>query len=210
MYVVHLNYVQRTSLTAARQDVQCELMAYPAKTDRERILAAALEQVEDQGLENLAIRSLAAKLGLAPNALYRYFENLSALELAVAEEVRSQMLELMQGVVGRKGPPEAIRAIAEAYLRFAQERPRAFALYLKNSDSQTPQCARNTAFFVEQVTRLYGGERARMASHALWAQIHGLAVLLGAGVLPWDEAHTRLKFGLKVWIDGAATASEKQ
>lgn len=183
-------------------------MAYPAKTDRESILAVALEQVESEGLESLAIRSVAAKLGLAPNALYRYFENLSALELAVAEAIRLQMLEVLQKVVGRKRPTESIRALSEAYLRFARERPRAFALYLKNSDSQTPQCAKNTEFFVEQVTRLYGAERARMASHALWAQIHGLAVLLGAGVLPWEEAHDRLKFGLKVWIDAAATSSE--
>lgn len=183
-------------------------MAYPAKTDRKSILAAALEQVESEGFENLAIRSVAAKLGLAPNALYRYFENLSALELAVAEEVRFQLLEVMRKVIGRKGPSESIRAIAEAYLHFAQERPRAFALYLKNSDSQTPQCAKNTEFFIEQVTRLYGQERAQMASHALWAQVHGLAVLLGARVLPWAEAHVRLKFGLKIWIDGARLARE--
>jgi AcrR family transcriptional regulator len=128
MYNVHLGLT-------VRQDVQCELMAYPSKTDRESILAAALEEVESEGLENLAIRSVAAKLGLAPNALYRYFENLSALELAVAEEVRFQMLGVLQKVIGRKGPSESIRAISEAYLRFAQERPRAFALYLKNSDS---------------------------------------------------------------------------
>src|ERR1700760_1397024 len=164
------------------------MMAYPAKTDRDSILAAALEQVESEGLENLAIRSVAAKLQLAPNALYRYFESLSALELAVAEEVRFQMLEVMQKVVGRKGPTESIRAISEAYLNFAHQRPRVFALYLKNSDSPTPQCARNTEFFIEQVTRVYGEERAPMAAHALWAQLHGLAVLLGAGVLPREEA----------------------
>jgi hypothetical protein len=58
------------------------------------------------------------------------------------------------------------------------------------------------------VTRLYEEERARMASHALWAQIHGLAVLLGAGVLPREEAHVRLKFGLKIWIDSAGASSE--
>ena len=190
-----------------RQDVQCELMAYPAKTDRESILAAALEQVESEGLENLAIRSVAAKLDLAPNALYRYFENLSDLEFAVAEEVRLQMLQVMQKVIGGKTPSESIRAISKTYLRFAKERPRAFALYLKNSNSETPQCAKNTEFFVEQVTRLYGRERAQMAAHALWAQIHGLAVLLGAGVLPWDEAHARLSYGLKMWIEGAAAAS---
>lgn len=181
-------------------------MAYPAKTDRESILSAALEQVESQGLENLAIRSVAAKLQLAPNALYRYFENLSALEFAVAEEVRSQMLGVMQKVIGRRGPSESIRAISEAYLHFAKDRPRAFALYLKNSDVRTPQCVKNTEFFVEQVKRVYGKDRAELASHALWAQIHGLTVLLGAGVLPWEEAHVRLKFGLKIWIDGA-TAS---
>ena len=199
MYNVHLGLT-------ARQDVQCELMAYPSKTDRESILAAALEEVESGGLENLAIRSVAAKLGLAPNALYRYFENLSALELAVAEEVRFQMLGVLQKVIGRKGPSESIRALSEAYLRFAQERPRAFALYLKNSDLQTPQCAKNTEFFVEQVKRVYGEERAELASHALWAQVHGLAVLIGAGVLPWEEGHVRLKFNLKIWLDGAAAS----
>src|ERR1700722_5942122 len=183
-------------------------MAYPAKTDRDSILAVALEQVESEGLEPLAVRSVAASLELAPNALYRYFENLAALEAAVAEQVRLQMLAAMQKGVKRKGPSESIRAISEAYLQFAQERPRAFALYLKNSDSPTPQCARNTEFFVEQVTRVYGEERARIASHTLWAQIHGLAVLLGAGVLPWEEAHVRLKFSLNIWIDGAAASSK--
>jgi len=185
-------------------------MAYPTKTDRESILAAALDQVEREGFENLAIRSVAAKLGLAPNALYRYFENLSDLEFAVAEEVRLQMLEIMQKVIGRKSPSESIRVLSETYLRFAEERPRAFALYLKNSSAETPQCAKNTEFFVEQVTRLYGKERAQMASHALWAQIHGLAVLLGAGVVPWSEARARLEYGLKIWIDGAAASDHRQ
>lgn len=182
-------------------------MAYPAKTDRESILASAMKQVERDGLENLAIRSVAASLGLAPNALYRYFENLQALEFAVAEEVRLQMLQALQKAVGRKNPHDSIRAISETYMRFAWERPHAFALYLKNSDSETPQCTRNTEFFVEQVTRVYGQERAEMASHSLWAQIHGLAVLVGASVLQREEVNRRLSFALKIWIEGAVDSS---
>jgi AcrR family transcriptional regulator len=180
-------------------------MAYPAKTDRARILTAALQQVESEGVENLAIRCVAAKLGLAPNALYRYFDSLAALEAAVAEEARLEMLELMQKAAGRKGPGETIRAISEAYLRFAHERPRVFALFLKTSgaDSQSPQCARNTEFFLEQVTRVYGEERAGEASHVLWAFLHGLAVLREAGVLTGKHLQTSLKFGLQTWIDGA-------
>jgi len=187
-------------------------MAYPAKTDRDSILAAALEQVESEGVESLAIRSVAAKLGLAPNALYRYFESLAALKAALAEESRLQMLEVMKKAAGRKGPSGTIHAICEAYIDFAQKRPRVFALYLKTpeADAHTPQCTRNTEFFLEQVTRVYGEERARKASHALWAFLHGLAVLLDAGVLPPKDAFPSLRFGLQMWIDGASSSSKNR
>ncbi len=184
-------------------------MAYPAKTDRASILHAAMKQVEKEGVESLAIRSVASTLGLAPNALYRYFESLAALEAAVAEEARLQMLEVMQKAAGRKGPVESIRAVSEAYLRFAQEQPRVFALYLKTSGahSNSPQCTRNTEFFLAQVTRVYGEKRAREASLALWAFLHGLAVLREAGVLSAAQSSTSLKFSLQMWIDGALRSS---
>lgn len=187
-------------------------MAYPAKTDRTSILNAAMKQVENEGVQSLAIRSVASTLGLAPNALYRYFENLAALEAAVAEEARLQMLEAMQKAAGRKGPAESIRAVSEAYLRFAQQQPRVFALYLKTPGADsgkpqcTPQCTRNTEFFLEQVTRVYGEKRAWEASHALWSSLHGLAVLREAGVLSAAQASTSLRFSLQMWIDGALSS----
>lgn len=189
-------------------------MAYPAKTDRDSILNVAMKQVENEGVESLAIRSVASALGLAPNALYRYFESLGALKAAVAEEARLQMLEVMQKASGRKGPTESIRAISEAYLRFAHEQPRVFALYLKTSgpDSDipqcTPECARNTEFFLGQVTRVYGEKRAWEASLALWAFLHGLAALREAGVLSAAQSSISLKFSLKMWIDGALSSSD--
>lgn len=180
-------------------------MAYPAKTDSGTILAAAVEQVESEGVESLAIRAVASKLGLAPNALYRYYANLVALEAAVAEEVRRRMLEFMEDAVGPKGPAEAIQAISEAYLRFALEHPRLFALYLKTygAEEHTPQCAQNTDFFRRYVARVYGEDRACEASLALWAFLHGTAVLLDAGLVSAEGALTNVRFGLRLWIDGA-------
>ncbi len=175
-----------------------------------------MKQVEDEGVESLAIRSVASTLGLAPNALYRYFESLAALEAAVAEEARLQMLEVMRKAAGRKGPAESIRTISEAYLRFAHEEPRVFALYLKTSAAHsdgpqcTPQCTRNTEFFLEQVTRVYGEKRAVEASHALWALLHGLAVLREAGVLSAAQSSASLKFSLKMWIGGALNSLGNQ
>ncbi len=184
-------------------------MAYPTKTDRAAVLAAAMQQVEKEGAEKLAIRSVASALGLAPNALYHYFESLSALEAAVAEEARLRVLEVIRKAAGRKGPSASIRAICEAYLRFAYEQPRVFALYLKTSGAQseypqcTPQCARNTEFFVEQVSRVYGEDRAMQASHVLWAFLHGLTILREAGVFTAAQSSTTLKFSLQMWMDGA-------
>ena len=184
------------------------LMAYPAKTDRGTILAAALSQVEHEGLESLAIRAVAAKLGLAPNALYRYFENLTALKAAVAEEARTQLLEAMEAVIGRKGPAEAIRSLSAAYLRFALDRPNLFALYLKTygAEEHTPQCVKNTEFFLKHVSKVYGEKRAGDASHVLWAFLHGCAMLLDAGLVTEESTFANLRLGLQLWTDGARKA----
>ncbi len=78
-----------------------------------------------------------------------------------------------------------------------------------HSDSPqcTPQCDRNTEFFLEQVTRVYGEKRAWEASLALWAFLHGLAVLREAGVLSAAQSSMSLKFSLQIWIDGALSSS---
>jgi len=52
------------------------LNVLPDKTDRESILAAAIAEVDSGEGEHLAIRSVAGRLGLAPNALYHYSDTL--------------------------------------------------------------------------------------------------------------------------------------
>ena len=68
-------------------------MVFPAKTDRARILSAAMEQLARDGMEKLSLRSLAASLDLAPNALYRYFASRSQLEAAIAAEITDHLHE---------------------------------------------------------------------------------------------------------------------
>ena len=184
-------------------------MAYPTKTDRGRILTAAVKLVENGGAENLAIRSVASELGVAPNALYYYFESLAALMSALAEEARLQMLEVMQTAADNKGPAETILAISAAYVHFAREHPRMFDLYLKTSgdSSADPHCTRNAEFFLQQVVRVYGKDRAWDAAHVLWAFLHGTAVLREAGVLGEAQLSSGFKFGLDLWLNGASAAS---
>lgn len=182
-------------------------MPYPSKTDRQTILATALDQVAKDGIQKLAIRSVAAALNLAPNALYRYFANLADLEAALAEESRRRLLEVLQRAAARKEPEGAIRGIARAYVRFAREQPEIFSLTLRPSTNDEDHDAahlQSWRFVLQHVTRIYGEHRAAEAAVALWAFLHGIAVLEAAGVFGERKPVSSFEFGLRLWIDAAS------
>jgi AcrR family transcriptional regulator len=183
-------------------------MTRPTKTDRAAILASAMKQVETQGPHKVAIRSVAAELGLAPNAIYHYFASLASLHEALADESRRMLLKKMKGAVGRKGPTESIRAVAEAYVQFAREQPEVFSLTLKPSSTQEGEYAahlQSWEFVVSQVGRVYGEKRAPEAALTLWAYLHGMTVLHQAGVFGKLKPASSFSFGLQMWIDAAAS-----
>ena len=185
-------------------------MARPTKTDRAAILAAAMKQVETQGPDKVAIRSVATELGLAPNAIYHYFASLAILEEALADESRRMLLKKMKSAVGRKGPTEAVRAVAEAYVQFAREQPEVFSLTLRAADAHEGEAAAHLEsweFVVSQVGRVYGEKRAPEAAVALWAFLHGMTVLEQAGVFGKLKPASSFTFGLHMWIDAARNHS---
>lgn len=58
----------------------------PARISREDVLAAALELVDQGGLDRLTMRALGAALGVDPMAVYRMFSGRSAVTAALAEQ----------------------------------------------------------------------------------------------------------------------------
>ncbi len=95
-------------------------MSYPKKTSRETILEAAIGLIESNGVDELSMRTLAAQLGVTPNALYRYFSSKQELEVAMADEAGKMMLAAMQKAVGTQVGLDAVRAVAKTYLKFAR------------------------------------------------------------------------------------------
>ena len=178
-------------------------MPFPSKTDRQTILATAMDQVSKDGINKLAIRSVAATLGLAPNALYRYFANLAALQAALADESRCRLHQALHKAAGKKPPLEAIRSIAKAYVRFAQEQPQVFSLTLLPSTTETEGEAVHVLmwrFVLEHVAAIYGEERAPEAAVALWAFLHGIATLKAAGIFGERKPVNSFEFGVRMWI----------
>ncbi len=166
-----------------------------------------MDQVARDGISKLAIRSVAATLGLAPNALYRYFANLAALESALAEESRRRLQKVLDEAAGKKPPEEAIHSIAHAYVQFAREQPQVFSLTLMPSSEETEGEAAHEQtwrFVLGHVAEIYGEERSPQAAVALWAFLHGMTVLEAAGVFGERKPVSSFEFGLRMWINAAS------
>jgi len=62
-------------------------MPQPRRTDRAAIVSAAIEVLDEHGLDGLSLRAIAARLGVRQPALYHHVDSKADLLAAVAEEV---------------------------------------------------------------------------------------------------------------------------
>ena len=97
-----------------------------AKFDRTKLQDAALSIVDEQGLEALSMRTLAAALGTGPMTLYNYVRNRSDLDALVVEAVMSKVR-----LPRESGDWQAdVRAIVEATWRTVRRHPNVIPLAL--------------------------------------------------------------------------------
>jgi AcrR family transcriptional regulator len=185
-------------------------MPYPSKTDRQTILSAAVKDLAHAGIRDLSLRNLAASLDLAPNAIYRYFADRSALEAALANEAARQLEVALRKAAAGCEPATTIRKMSSAYAKFARDNRHLYevmmSLHAPEHDATSLQTV--WAFTVEQVQRIAGSDRAAQASVALWAFLHGAVALEAAQVLGERKPASGLEFGLDAWLMAVTTCGE--
>ncbi len=210
IYVVYLHGIQCISSVFLCQVLYCGRMPYPAKTNAQTILTAAIDYLEQYGEEALSIRELASILGLSPRALYRYYPDRAALEAAIAEEGFNYLRETLISAVGMHVGKDALRVGAFAYLAFAQAHPSWYALLMR-CHQHTPgllQAGHNMwIFVVELIESVVGQERAASAAVALWAFLHGFIQLESADILDEHKPQSGFQVGLEALLSGLASSS---
>jgi AcrR family transcriptional regulator len=182
-------------------------MPYPSKTDRQTILSAAVKELVQRGIRDLSLRNIAASLGLAPNAIYRYFSNLRALEAALAGEAARQLEVALRRAAGGREPLTAIREMSSAYIKFARDNRHLYEAMMSFHASEHGATSHESLwmFTVGQVQRIVGSDRAPQASVALWAFLHGAVTLEAAQVLGEIKPASGLKFGFEAWLMAVTT-----
>lgn len=182
-------------------------MPYPAKTSAREILEEATAQLERDGADRLSVRAVAAALGLAPNALYRYYADRDALLAAVAEEGTRQLLGAVDAAARGQNGADAVRAFADAYLGFARARPALYgALVTERAFPVGHQPAHEDLwdFAVGLLGGVAGEETAEEATVAVWGLLHGAAGLEQAGLFGGRKPQGGVGFGLEALLKGMA------
>jgi AcrR family transcriptional regulator len=154
---------------------------------RGAVLRAAGKLLEKQGVEGLKMRELARRAKVSHNAPYRHFPEREALLAALAAEGFGMLGQAQREAAEAGG----LRAMGEAYVRFALAHPQRFRLMFGGQIS----FERHPQLFdvaTQAFASLSGALSARVpeaqgagdSSIAAWALVHGLAELLLGGRVP--------------------------
>ncbi|MBU2488661.1 MAG: TetR/AcrR family transcriptional regulator [Proteobacteria bacterium] len=89
---------------------------------RDRLLAAALDILDQEGFEALTLRRIAKKTGMTAPNLYNYFPSKDAIYITLVIRGFTDLKDrLVRAVEGQADPRERARALTRAYLAFGLE-----------------------------------------------------------------------------------------
>jgi AcrR family transcriptional regulator len=109
-------------------------MATRAGLDQHKVIQAAADLADAQGLHEVSLATLAAHLGVRTPTLYHYVDGLAGLRRQLALlACREMARRLGEAIMGQAGE-EAVRALAYAYRSFVKEHPGLYAATIQAAD----------------------------------------------------------------------------
>lgn len=158
---------------------------------RHSLIKTAERMLADGEPAALSLRALARQAGVSQAAPYRHFADKDALLLAVAirgfQDFTICLRAALDALPADADPARQLRAIGQAYVAFALDRPGMFRLlfvsgFKASSVDETLQQVANEAFMVlaQVVARCQGRDDPTPRDESVvsaWALVHGLAML---------------------------------
>ena len=190
-------------------------MPYPAKISAAEVQSAALRLLEEEGLEALSMRSLAAELGVRASSLYRHVAHREALLAQLAEDAAANLLGWLQDAAASRSPGRpALEATGQAFLVFARQRPHLYALlhHSRPPGSGSGEGQRLWQFILGHVSVASGQPDDTAGTVALWAFLHGYAELERSGLFGLSGPGAGFERGLAALLSSspAVLATEKR
>lgn len=158
--------------------------------NRRAILDAALELIEQSGVDGWSMRELADRVDYTVGALYRYVDGKAALLDALGRDAMDGLRARMAQVGAAEPPLVRLRLIGLAYLAFATEQPTLFRVAMgelpsrRRSVDADPGADSPYTVLLDAVRAAVaagalppGGLGAEATAYTIWATVHGMATL---------------------------------
>lgn len=173
-------------MTAAEQDFQ-KRFKYHHGNLRDALINAALDILQNQGLEALSLRALARATGVTQAAPYSHFREKDDLLAAIAETGFQRLALLMaENAAGLRDPRARVESLMTTYIRFAVENKSLFGLMfgrelsdLKRFPTLAMTAGKSYALISAALSARQSREMdARFLTVAVWSLCQGLADLV--------------------------------
>ena len=176
------------------------------------VVDLALAVVDERGLDALTLASVAGRAGVATPSLYKHVRNLDALRQKVSAAATAELAEAMSTAAAGRAGADAVRAVADAYRRYALTHPGRYPATQALPDPADPghvAAGERAVGTIYAVLRGYGvhGQDAVDATRALRSALHGFVSLeiSGGFGMPHDVDRsfarlvTSLDAAFRVW-----------
>jgi AcrR family transcriptional regulator len=178
-----------------------------------RVVAAAGQIADAEGLEAVTLARVAAELGIRPPSLYNHVEGRTGLMRALRlESVGAIAATITDAAVGRSRE-EALRAVAVAYRAYALEHPGRYATTLGAPTADDPEAIAAAEGAIKPLVAILAGwgiegDEALHLVRVIRSGLHGfVSIELGGGFglpLSLDRSFALLTDSLIAAITAAA------
>ncbi|MFD1364203.1 TetR/AcrR family transcriptional regulator [Actinoplanes sichuanensis] len=159
-----------------------------------RLVQVGVDLLAQEGLSALTLREIARKAGVSHGAPRRHFPTHLELLSAIAQKGFTDLTAVVaRAVEDRERSPRArLTVLGRVYLDFARDNPGMFELMFRHDLLESNRLGlRETSLplftmLVDLITEVgpAGETPPRVVAGALWANLHGIALLWGWGSLP--------------------------
>lgn len=172
---------------------------------RQALIQAGLDLAREGGPDAVSVREATRRVGVAPNAAYRHFQDRDALLAAVCSSAQAEVARAIDAQLATVDPDQdpmtrarlRFRAVGLGYMRFAQRHPGLFRTAFwtsrdlskarsperRGAGGHTPFELLSGALDELVETGILAPEERPGAEFLAWSAVHGLATLLIDGPL---------------------------
>jgi len=182
------------------------------------LVDAALRTIAEKGVEALTLRGVGARLGVSRTALYRHFQDRTALVARVALEGFRKFGAALREAVDRARAAglDPMEEMGIAYIRFAIANQshyktmfgavagdwRRFKDLVTEADAAFA-VLENTIIEQQRAGVLVEADPESLAA-VVWAHVHGIASLVIAGHLPAAHVEDLERMSWRTFVEGAS------